>query len=126
MEVKLVFSTKKNRLILPKDIYYGYSEDEDSDVIFEVEKKDSLAFKVQTPIGNYSYPDIIVNGKKYETLGQNKTKTYIFPLYTFYEFTRGEYRVRAKFILPKQNNAKNKILYSNWVIFKVNSDRIGR
>ncbi len=120
--IKMIFSTADSTKRIPilQGFIYGFSELDsirEPDVFIELEKLEQGKFiKQENRIDDHG-----VRGYHmvYDTLSVNKNVVRQFMLGVFYEFTIGEYRVRAIFNIPKEAGLKAEYIYSDWLYFKV-------
>lgn len=120
--IKMIFSTADStkRIPLLQGFIYGFSDLDsirEPDVFIELEKLKGKNFIRQ----ENSVDDHGVRGYHmvYDTLTVNINVIRQFILGAFYEFTKGDYRVRAIFNIPKDAGVKAAYIYSDWLYFKV-------
>ena len=116
MNISIINNSLKKRKV-PDELYIGYENDTNSDMIFYVQKINRNVKLPQVPTSDYAYPDFLQNGKRFIEIGSKKE--YDFNLDRFYNLQKGLYRTRAKFVIPWINNLKTKFVYSNWVYFNI-------
>jgi len=117
IKVKNIFA--KNIKVPADELYVGYRDDSHSDAVFEVEKIEGEVKIQRIPSGDYSYSEILRNGKIYKYLKKGRSKEYTFRLNRFYSLPKGIYRMRLNFFIPLINDLDVSTSYSNWSYFKI-------
>ncbi len=122
LNIKIIFtninSTKP--ILLLQGFLYGFSALDsirEPDVFVQLEKlKKSKFLRQENRIENHGIRGYAMN---YDTLELNKTLFRSFTLGAYYKFTKGEYRVRVIYNIPKDAELKKGCVYSEWLYFKV-------
>ncbi|MEO6723310.1 MAG: hypothetical protein ABIN67_23285 [Ferruginibacter sp.] len=116
-------------LLIHKHTQFGYVTFCYDDFCFTVEKKvrnhydkmEELAaidrFGAYDSLG-VSWDDI------YDTLAVGKTRREEFNIIGYYRLTKGKYRTKFKFNVPKTNNLSIKNIDSDWIYFEVKSNNV--
>jgi len=110
LTINLTITSKQRApLVLPKDGVIGYVHGEG---FFLIEAQKKINGKYVTIQGDAR----IDNPPSYlDTLHMNDTRKFKFSLALFYQYTKGDYRIRVLTILSQLNPTKD--IYSNWVYF---------
>ena len=123
--VKLSLNNLSNKQVLiPKSIDFDYMSTCDEGFCFTAEKKVGEKYSKMEQTANIDMIpafDSLGNplADKYDTLFIGKSYSRQFNITGYYHFTKGKYRIRFSFQIPKKNNLPMKSIYSNWVYFEV-------
>lgn len=120
--IKMIFSTTDStkRIPLLQGFLFGFSDFDsirEPDVFIELEKLEQGKFiKQENRIDDHG-----VRGYHmvYDTLTVRKKEIRQFRIGPYYKFTKGIYRVRVLFNIPKDANLKEDYIYSDWFRFNV-------
>lgn len=125
LKINLVFKNVGNvNIVFPQYLEYGSIKGigyKNYDAFFYLEKIKKDKTELQKSfrlLKDYLLP------QTYDTILPKKNLERNFGLDRLFEFTKGKYRVRVKFVVPDICNAKQKIIFSNWVIFEVLDSKI--
>lgn len=114
--IEIVIKNKSPKpFLVPEQLYFGWGDDPDVDLTFEVQKLFKGSMISIEPYGDYNNRNFAENGKKYLSLENSSSKKYNVALNIFFHMKKGSYRAKAKFIAPQTN----KIIFSDWIYFRV-------
>ena len=100
-----------------------------SDFFFIIEQKKKGAYIEPEKLANIEELPMLDSlgnnlNEQLDTLNAGHSKTQIFNILGYYRLQKGEYRVKFSYKVPSQNNNPSKIIYSNWLLFKVKSGKV--
>jgi uncharacterized protein YcfL len=130
LQVKLIFlnNYSKKPVIIHKHLNYWYeigvdTIQQDHQIKFEVEKFENGKYKsLESNVSGHLMHVSYSSSDLYDTIHYKKSITHIYPLTALYWFTKGEYRVRAKYFRKELSPKENFFIYSDWTKFTVVTD----
>jgi hypothetical protein len=116
-------------ILVHKHTQFGYMSFCYDDFCFTVEKKVKNGYNKMEELANIdrfgAYDSLGVSWDDiYDTLDVGKTRKEEFNILGYYHLTKGKYRTKFRFNVPKKNNLPIKIIDSDWIYFEVKSNSV--